>query len=225
MHYSRSRPNLSEELAATVREMIFDGHLAAGERINEVHLASQLGVSRTPLREALAGLVAEHALTAVPRRGFFVQDLTAEEVKNIYPMRAILDPEALRLSGIPPPRRLKKLQDINRQLRHVDDVEGAIRMDDAWHRELWADCTNPVLVELIEHFMRRTRRYELASMRERNIIDASSDSKAEVTRLLRAGNLSGACKRLRESLNDGAKPVLAWLARRTPKPIPSNTTP
>jgi DNA-binding GntR family transcriptional regulator len=216
---------LSEELAATVREMIFDGHLPAGERINEVHLAARLGVSRTPLREALAGLAAEHALTALPRRGFFVHDLTSEEVKNIYPVRAILDPEALRLSGIPPTIRLKKLQDINRQLHHVDDVESAIRLDEAWHRELWADCANPILIELIEHFMRRTRRYELASMRERDTVTRSSDSKAEVVQLLRAGHLTGACKRVRKSLNDGAKPVLAWLARRTPKPIPSKMTP
>jgi DNA-binding GntR family transcriptional regulator len=139
-------------------------------------------------------------------------------VQKIYPMRAILDPEALRLSGIPQARRLKKLREINRQLRHADDVERAIRLDEAWYRELWADCANPVLVELIEHFMRRTRRYELAAMRERETLTTSSESKSEVIRLLRAGNLAAACKRVRKSLNDGAKPVLAWLAGKKAKP-------
>jgi DNA-binding GntR family transcriptional regulator len=222
--FPQDRPNLSEDLAGIVREMIFDGRLPAGLRINEVRLAAQLGVSRTPLREALATLLVERALTAVPRRGFFVQELTAEEVKNVYPMRAILDPEALRLSGIPPAKRIKKLEDIAGRLQSTNDVKSAIRLDDEWFRALWADCTNPVLVELIEHFMRRTRRYELAAMRERENVTASSRSKIEVVELLRAGKLSGACKRVRKSLNDGAEPVLEWLARRkTQTPAPKVT--
>jgi DNA-binding GntR family transcriptional regulator len=214
---SRSRPNLSEDLAATIREMIFDGRLPAGQRLNEVHLATQLGVSRTPLREALAGLVAEHALQLIPRRGFFVHELTADEVTHIYPMRAILDPEALALSGVPDAQRLSKLLKLNDRLRHEHDVEAAIRLDESWYRELWADCPNPVLIELIEHFMRRTRRYELAAMREREIVSTSSESKDEAMARLRAGDLPGACDRVRQSLNDGARPVLDWLARRAAK--------
>ena len=50
------RTNLSEEIADVVRKMIFDSKLAPGERINEVHLAEKLGVSRTPLRECLAAM-------------------------------------------------------------------------------------------------------------------------------------------------------------------------
>ena len=85
--------------------MILDGRLPAGERINEVRLAAQLGVSRTPLREALARLANEGALRDEPRRGYFVKPLTGEEVRAIYPIRAILDPAALRLAGIPAPAR------------------------------------------------------------------------------------------------------------------------
>ena len=211
MLFDADRRNLSEEIASTVREMIFNGRLAAGERLNEVHLAAQLGVSRTPLREALGALVAEHALTVLPRRGFFVKELTAEEVSNIYPMRALLDPEALKLSGVPSPQRLKRLADINKQLRSAVAAKKAIQLEDEWFRELWADCPNPVLLDLIEHFMRRTRRYELASMRQRDTITSSTDAKKEVHQLLRAGNLTAACKCVRRGLMNGAKPVLAWL--------------
>lgn len=222
----RDRPNLSEDLAAIVREMIFDGRLPAGLRINEVQLAAQLGVSRTPLREALAGLVAERALLSLPRRGFFVRELSAEEVNNVYPMRALLDPEALRLSGIPSAERLRRLQDINKSLRQTRDVKTAIELDDEWFRELWAGCPNPVLIELIEHFMRCTRRYELAAMREQANVTASSHSKADVIDLLRAGKLSAACKRVERSLRDGAKPVLDWLAsRNAPSPASRKSVP
>lgn len=209
-----SRRNLSEDLASVIREMIFDGRLPAGSRINEVHLAASLGVSRTPLREALAGLVAEAALTIIPRQGFFVRELTLEEARNIYPIRAYLDPEALRLSGIPSAERLDRLDTINDELRVADSVASAIDLDEAWHRELWADCPNPVLIELIEQFIRRTRRYELASMRQARIIRATTESKARVIEALRDRSLARACSRLRKSLINGGTPVFEWLAER-----------
>lgn len=209
-----NRRNLSEELASLIREMIFDGRLPAGERINEVHLAASLGVSRTPLREALAGLVAEAALSSVPRQGFFVRGLTLEEARNIYPIRAYLDPEALRLCGIPSAERLERLDAINDELRSAESVASAIDLDEAWHRELWADCPNPVLIELIEQFIRRTRRYELASMRQPSIIRTTTESKARVIEALREGSLARACSRLRKSLMNGGIPVFEWLAER-----------
>ena len=98
-----SRSNISNDLADAIRRMISAGTLAAGSRINEVHLAAELGVSRTPLREALAALVAEDALESRPRKGTFVRPLTHREFQSIYAIRPILDVEALRLSGIPAP--------------------------------------------------------------------------------------------------------------------------
>mgnify|MGYP000868776508 CR=1 FL=1 len=88
------RGNISEAAADAVRAMIVDGRLGPGDRINEVHLSRQLGVSRTPLREALSGLVAEGALIARPRLGYFVRPLTLEEFEQIYDIRPLLDPEA-----------------------------------------------------------------------------------------------------------------------------------
>src|SRR5256885_11811966 len=97
------RDNISHTVAIELRNMIVDGRLPAGERINEVHLSKQLGVSRTPLREALARLNQEGALRHVPRIGYFVRPLTLEEFEQIYPIRQLLDPEALRLAGLPSP--------------------------------------------------------------------------------------------------------------------------
>jgi len=208
------RPNLSHDLATVIRQMIFDGRLPAGERINEVHLAAQLGVSRTPLREALASLVAEAALYSVPRQGFFVRELTLEEAQNIYPIRAFLDPEALRLSGIPSPERLARLEAINKRLRKARNVTAAIQLDEDWHRTLWAECPNPVLVELIEQFILRTRRYELASMGQQRILRSTARNKAQIVLALRDDRLARACKMLRESLLGGGTPVFEWLAQR-----------
>src|SRR4051812_50184921 len=92
------RANVSESVAAAVRAMIVDGRLAEGERINEVRLSEALGVSRTPLREALTRLAAEGALTSSPGLGYRVRPLTVEEFEQLYDIRPILDPEALRMA-------------------------------------------------------------------------------------------------------------------------------
>ncbi|HEY6147344.1 MAG TPA: GntR family transcriptional regulator [Thermoanaerobaculia bacterium] len=208
------RPNLSEELASELRDRIVDGRLPAGERVNEVHLAASLGVSRTPLREALGRLTAEGALTSSPRLGFFVQPLTEEEFRQIYPIRAILDPEALRLAGVPPRERIAALERRNAALASADDAHKVISRDDAWHLELLAGCPNRVLVGLIEQFMRRTRRYEIAYMRERRHVGTATNEHGRILAALRARNLPRACEALRRNMESGVEPILAWLRER-----------
>jgi DNA-binding GntR family transcriptional regulator len=208
------RPNLSDNVAAALREMIVDGRLPAGERLNEVRLAAGLGVSRTPLREALGRLASEGAITSSPRIGFFVRPLTAEEFRQIYPIRAILDPEALKLAGIPSRRRIAELETVNRALGGASDAESVISRDDAWHLELLAGCPNRVLIDLIEQFMLRTRRYEIAYMRERRHVSAATDEHRRVLAALRARDLPRACEALRRNMQSGVAPVLRWLEAR-----------
>jgi DNA-binding GntR family transcriptional regulator len=217
MQYASSlleRPNISESLVVSLRGMIVDGSLPAGGRVNEVHLAASLGVSRTPLREALGRLVAEGALAVKPRLGYFVCPLTLEEFQQIYPVRAILDPEALRLAGIPPAKRLEELESLNKKIVRARDVEKVLSLDDAWHLELLAECPNRVLIELIEQFMRRTRRYEIALMRERRNVRDASGHHEKVMSALRAGNLKAACNALRSNMQSGSEHIITWLKAR-----------
>lgn len=208
------RPNIGEALVSVLREMIVDGRLPAGERLNEVRLAASLGVSRTPLREALGHLVAEGAVTSSPRVGYFVRPLTVEEFEQIYPIRAILDPEALRLAGIPSPQRIAALDLLNRKLLRASDAESAISLDDAWHLELLSGCPNRVLVELIEQFMGKTRRYEIAYMREsRNVRDAT-DHHRSILAALRKRDLDRACEAVRRNMQTGIGPIVRWLQTR-----------
>src|SRR5215212_8396494 len=162
------RDNISDAVAIELRHMIVDGRLPAGERINEMHLSQQLGVSRTPLREALARLAQEGALRHVARIGYFVRPLTLEEFEQIYAIRPLLDPEALRLAGLPSRDRLERLRKINDDINRATDADTIIGLDDDFHFELVAACPNKVLVDLIKQFSQRTRRYELALMRERS---------------------------------------------------------
>ena len=211
------RANISDSVADAVRSLIADGGLAEGERINEVQLSQSLGVSRTPLREALNRLAAEGALTSTPSHGYSVKPLTLEEFEPLFAMRPILDPAALRLAGLPPPERLQRLRDINARMAASRNSAHTLDLDDQWHRELIAACPNPILLDLIEQFIRRTRRYEMTLMRERRQALAAVNSHRAIMAALSRRDLDGACEALRHNLTRGAAPIAAWLKERKTK--------
>ncbi|HEX8232372.1 MAG TPA: GntR family transcriptional regulator [Caulobacteraceae bacterium] len=208
------RQNISEAVATALRDRIVGGRLAGGERINEVRLAAELGVSRTPLREALTRLTGEGAVTSLPRLGFYVCPLSAEEVEQLYPIRAILDPAALRLGRIPPAGQLRKLRTLNGRMRREHDPRQVIALDDEWHLDLVAACPNTILLGLIEQFIWRTRRYELALMSDGGNVRNAADEHDLILDALEAGDLEGGCEGLRRNMQSGKAPVLAWLAKR-----------
>lgn len=197
--------------------MIVDGALEPGSRINEVHLARELGVSRTPLREGIAQLVREETLVGVPRIGAFVKPLTMEEFEQIYPIRALLDPEALRLSGVPPRSRIDQLARLNERLATARDPDEIIALDDEWHLLLVSGCPNGILLDLIRDFIRRTRRYELALMREQQNVAAATGEHNAIITGLSAGDLPNAIEALRHNLQSGLEPIRAWLKTKGDK--------
>lgn len=206
--------NLSEEVADALRNMIVDGRLAAGERINEVHLSQRLGVSRTPLREALARLAREETLTSVPRIGWFVKPLSVDEFDQLYAIRPLLDPEALRLAGLPPSERIERLEKLNGQIAAADDADQIIALDDEFHLLLISACPNQILLDLIRDIIRRTRRYEVALMRDRANVAVATDNHRAILAALRRRDLEGAVTALRHNLQTGYEPIRAWLEER-----------
>jgi DNA-binding GntR family transcriptional regulator len=85
-------PNsLHDEVAATLREQIFDGTLTPGSFLDEAALCERLSISRTPLREALKVLTAEGLLRHEPRRGCFVNEVTERDLDEIFPVIALLE--------------------------------------------------------------------------------------------------------------------------------------
>jgi DNA-binding GntR family transcriptional regulator len=81
-----------------LKEMVIVFKIRPGERVNEGELAEQLGVSRTPLREALHRLVAENMLTMVPNRGFYGRRIECQEVFDLYELRNGLELTAINLA-------------------------------------------------------------------------------------------------------------------------------
>lgn len=201
------RNNMSQALEDELRTRICRGDLSPGSRINEVHVAGALGVSRTPLREALTRLAGEAFVEARPKLGFYVRSLSATEAAELYAIRARLDPWALSLAGLPDAAAIAELEAINGELARATRADAAIERDDAWHLRLLAACPNTVLLGLIRQMMWRTRRYEYAYFSDAANRATAVAEHARLIATARAGDLTGACRWLEQNLST-AVPVL-----------------
>jgi len=120
---------------------------------------AELGLGRTPIREALKLLEAENLVVIVPRRGIFVSEIGLNHLHQIYEMRICLEPTAARLAAIRiTPARLSQLQLCTDDMGHVDnlDIPTTYRLDSAFHRVLARATGNDLLVHSI------TQHYNLA---------------------------------------------------------------
>ena len=133
-------PTLAERSAELIRERILAGDFASGDRLVEAKLAEQLGISRGPLREALKQLAAEGLVREEPRRGTFVATPTAEDVKDIYDLRAAIEGRAARLviaSGDPAAiGALRRAADGIRAAAEAGDLQLLSRTDYEFHETL-----------------------------------------------------------------------------------------
>ena len=122
----------------TASQRAINWRFPPGERINEVALARELGVSRTPVREALNRLASDGFVRFVPNRGFLARDLTPELVRDLYELRAAIEVAAVRLAcerasdeGIAKLARAWNTATENASARRLDRLTTA---DEAFHR-------------------------------------------------------------------------------------------
>src|SRR5829696_543549 len=92
--------SLHDEVAAQLRERIFSGELTPGMFLDEIQLAEQLQISRTPLREALKVLSAEGLVRHEPRRGSFVNEVTEQDLDEIFPVLPLLEGRCAREAAV-----------------------------------------------------------------------------------------------------------------------------
>ncbi len=150
-------------LAESVYEQIFDaivrGSIVPGTKLIQETLATELAVSRTPVREALLRLEQEGILEFVPRRGFFVRDISETEVNDLYEVRTAIEGFAARVvAETGDPRALKRLEEIIRSQSETQpaSVVDAFRANERVHRGVVEATANPVLLELFDSVWTRS---------------------------------------------------------------------
>jgi DNA-binding GntR family transcriptional regulator len=207
-----TRHPVREELIANLRDRILRGEFLPGSRVHESTLATQLQVSRTPVREALFRLEQEGFVQADMDRGFLVKPLTAREVREVYPILWTLEGLALRNAGLTTMDHLAELQQINAALLSVQDQpEQRLTLDTRWHRVLLDTCPNQRLLQMIDSLKQVAYRYEWAYMRDTALVETSVQQHEVVMVALKEHNLERAVEQLEVHWHFGMDALLRRL--------------
>ncbi|HEX4751997.1 MAG TPA: GntR family transcriptional regulator, partial [Solirubrobacterales bacterium] len=155
---------LRDQVKQAVLDLVMSGELDDSGRIAEAALAERLGVSRTPVREALGRLEEEGVMCSVPGKGFSVMPLSVEQARDLYPVIATLEGLAIRTAEELPD--LERARSLNEQmLGHQTDDEVCRQLDAEFHQTLVAKTTNERLRSLLADQQQVLARYEAAYMR------------------------------------------------------------
>ncbi len=129
---------LYEEVAELLRQRIFKRELEPGSWIDEVKLAEEYGISRTPLREALKVLAAEGLVTMKVRRGAYVTEVSEQDLTEVYALLSLLESDAAGVvAAKASPAELAELQSIHRELESaVGDRDRFFAINEQFHMRL-----------------------------------------------------------------------------------------
>jgi DNA-binding GntR family transcriptional regulator len=159
-----------------LRDMVFDvlmnaimmGQLQPGERLLEVQLAEEMGVSRTPVREAIRRLELEGFVVMVPRKGAYVAGLSVNDVESVYEIRTALETLAVKLAA----QRMEEedfeqLDDLAKQMEQTwqeGNNENWVLLDARFHELLYKFSRNDRLVQMMGNIMEQLSRYRIISL-------------------------------------------------------------
>lgn len=212
MSEHRQRPeNLNEAVRGTLVEWVLEERLRPGDRFNESQIGESLGVSQTPVREALFRLAGEGVVTAERGKGFRLRDLDERGFRDLHGLVAGLETLAFRACPEPEAGKIRELRRVNRLFAEARSRRRAVILDHDWHFALVHDCGNRFLLEKLRSAKILTFSYALAywdligtlsrSVEEHDrIIDAlESDALGEAERLI-VGNWLNTTQVLLDSL-------------------------
>lgn len=213
-----SRPEpLRDEVRRILKKRVLTGELAPGEDINESELAEQLGVSRTPLREALLRLEHDGLVGSRQGHGFYVWPLDPQEALDLYEVAGALEAYGLRIVDRIPQDRIERLRALDRQLRDAKGEPARMaRLGLRWHETLMGDVDNGPLHEALQLVWSRLQRYLLYES-EYAVANATGDlahalrEHEGIEAALEAGDLEGAAVLAEEHRAGGYSLLHRWL--------------
>jgi DNA-binding GntR family transcriptional regulator len=214
VYHMITRTPLRDQVYQAVLTRIYRGDLPPAQRVRDTDLAVQLGVSRTPVREALLRLAREGVLEADMGRGFSVRPLDATEMRETGAMLSALEGLALQLSPELPPERLARLSEIDRELAATrGDVDRCIDLDEEWHRTLLEACPNTRLRAMISSLWQVPRRYMRAYLGDAGRVSLSTQHHARIVEALRRNDRETAIERFTHHWQRGIEELGAWIDR------------
>lgn len=209
-----ARTPLRDEVHRQLVGRLERGDLAPGSRVRDVAVAAELGVSRTPVREALVRLARDGVLENTMGRGFRVKPLDPAELREVGAILGTLESLALRLSPRPEPVRLDRLRELDRRLEQTrGGASACLDLEDEWHRVLLEDCPNRRLLELIASLREVTRRYLAAYMRDARRLSLSIQPHTRILQALKNDGCDSAAAVFEQQWRRGVAELEAWTTR------------
>lgn len=189
---------LREVVFETLREAIRDGVLKPGERLMEIHIAEQLGVSRTPVREAIRKLELEGYVIMMPRRGTYVSNLSIKDINEVFEIRTSLDSLA---SGLAAERITEdELEQLQRLLVEIgiaikeQDMDKIVETDMKFHDMLYQASRNDRLVGIIFNLREQLTSFRAKSMSYPGRLEATLEEHRKIVDTIAQGDVEAAKK-------------------------------
>jgi DNA-binding GntR family transcriptional regulator len=159
---------LSERIAETIRNNILKGVIKPGERLVEPKLSEQLGISRTPIREALRHLENEGFIEIIPRRGAIVTEITDKDVDEIFVIKIRLEALAARLAAERMAKDdIDKMKDLASKVKEGSSkVTHMVNWNSDFHDMFIKKCGNERLIKILESLQQQFKRATVFSFSE-----------------------------------------------------------
>lgn len=202
----------SEETYDVLKSKILAGELAPGQRVDIALISRELGVSRTPINEALQTLAIQGLIEIVPRKGTFVPRVTPRDVEDAYQVRMALESKACELAAAPglDASKTAPLYKLNERLAHGNlDLFEYLQTNHAFHRLIVEYSNNPMLLKFYLEVQARMHFLEVyfalahwrstspSVAREHNeIVEALASNHAATAQILMTEHIRSAMKRL-----------------------------
>ena len=204
----------SDVVYRALHEAIVMSILPAGQWLGEVQLARLFEVSRTPVREAILRLEADHLAVRIPRRGLVVSKITPQETIDVYVVREAIDGLAAALAAeMATPAEISNLEWINEQFARAaeeGDFDALAEINLRFHETLAAASRNALLISFVKHIHRLVRRFHSTTFSHpgraaeavaahRDLVQAIADRDAERARAIAMQDMATA-RRIRVAM-------------------------
>ncbi len=191
----------ADQIAESLEQLVFQGEYKDGERLDEIKLAEQFSVSRTPVREALQRLVMSGMAEQIPRRGVFIRQPGPVELLEMFETMAELEAACGRFAAARmTDEGLERLSNANRRCRDAVEKEDAAEYyheNEIFHQEIYRGATNSYLLGEALRLQNRLKPYRRVQLRFRGRMAQSLAEHDEIIQALKTGDSELAAKLLR----------------------------
>jgi DNA-binding GntR family transcriptional regulator len=196
---------LYEEVAELLRQRIFSRELVPGSWIDELKIADEYGISRTPLREALKVLATEGLVTMKVRRGAYVTDVNEKDLTDVYHLLSLLEADAAGVvANQATDAQIKVLQDLHNQLeKAVRNRERFFEINEAFHMQLLEIADNRWRDQMVADLRKVMKLNRHNSLLKTGRIEESLAEHSAIMAALASRNAKAAMQRMREHFANG----------------------